>query len=158
MHKMGFVPNNTRPNYTRRTNALPDKVGGCCRLAPHTEGFAAVADEAGLLRYVTLHNTTFSTDSVYQLQYGSELVYQNCEPLEVPHMVNRPWTAFEFIPHKTRTILFHQSGSNKLLYATLPDATSPSSPVLLFGSHTGHFPCSLTPKQHHTSLGKHLQP
>ncbi len=97
-----------------------------------------MADEAGLLRYVSLLNTSFSTDSVYQLQYGTELVYQSSEPVEIPHMINRPWTAFEFIPHKARTILFHQSGSNKLLYTTLPDATAASSPVLLFGSHTGH--------------------
>ena len=111
--------------------------GWRCRLAPQPEGYAAVADEAGLFRYVKLHNRAFATDSVYQLQYGSELVYRNSEPTEIPCMIDRPWTAFEFLPHRSRAILFHQSGSNKLLYTTLPDATTPSSAVLLFGSHTG---------------------
>lgn len=107
------------------------------RLAPQPEGFAAVADEAGLLRYVSLHNTSFKTDSVYQLQYGSELVYRDNEPVELPSMIDRPWTSFEFVPGKARTLLFHQSGSNNVLHTTLPDASNPFSPVLLFGSHTG---------------------
>ena len=106
-------------------------------------GFAAVADEAGLLRYLKLDNRAFNTDSVYQLQYGSELVYERQEPVEVPCMLDRPWTSFEFLPHRARSILFHQSGSNKLLYTTLPDAAKPSSSVLLFGSHTGRLPCFL---------------
>lgn len=111
--------------------------GFCCRLAPQPAGYAAVADEAGLLRYLKLDNRAFNTESVYQLQYGSELVYQSREPVEVPCRIDRPWTAFEFIPYTARAILFHQSGSNKLLYTTLPDANTASSPVLLFGSHTG---------------------
>ena len=119
------------------TYALFDFCWCCCRLAHQPVGYAAVTDEAGLLRYLKVDSKAFRTDSVYQLQYGHELVYQNQEPVEVPCMVDRPWTSFEFLPHRARSILFHQSGSNKLLYTTLPDAISHSSPVLLFGSHTG---------------------
>ena len=120
--------------------ALFDFCWCCCRVAQQPAGYAAVADEAGLLRYLKLNNGAFDTDSVYQLQYGSELVYQSQEPVEVPCMIDRPWTSFEFLPNRARSILFHQSGSNKLLYTTLPDATKASSPVLLFGSHTGQLP------------------
>ena len=112
-----------------------------CRLTSHPEGYAAVADEAGLLRYIRLQDRSFSTESVYQLQYGSELVYQNDEPVEVPCMIDRPWTSFDFVPGKARTVLFHQSGSSKLLYVTLPGDHYTSSPVLLFGSHTGQDQC-----------------
>ena len=107
------------------------------RLASQPEGFAAVADEAGLLRYVSLHNSSFKTDSVYRLQYGSELVYRDNEPVELPSMIDCPWTSFEFVPDKARAILFHQAGSKNLLHTTLPDALTPFSPALLFGSHTG---------------------
>lgn len=120
--------------------ALFDFCWCCCRLAQQPAGYAAVTDEAGLLRYLKLNNRAFNTDSVYQLQYGSELVYQSQQPVEVPCMIDRPWTSFEFLPHRPRSILFHQLGSNKLLYTTLPDATESSSPVLLFGSHTGQLP------------------
>ena len=113
------------------------RCGSARRLASQPEGFAAVTDDAGLLRYLSLHSSSFKTDSVYQLQYGSELVYRDNEPVEIPSMIDRPWTSFEFVPHKARTILFHQTGSNNLLHTTLPDASTPSSPVLLFGSHTG---------------------
>ena len=52
-------------------------------------------------------------------------------------MIERQWDSFYFVPNKRNAIMFHQAGSNKLLYTTLPDAASAPSPVLLFGSHTG---------------------
>ncbi len=108
---------------------------------PHLDKHAVVSDEAGLLHHVLLHGNHFTTDSVYQLQYGTELLYQGTEVSEVPCMIERQWSSFEFVPNRTGGILFHQSGSTKLLYTILPDARAVSSPVLLFGSHTGQQLC-----------------
>ena len=111
------------------------------RLHPDLDKHAVVSDEAGLLHHVLLHGSHFTTDSVYQLQYGTELLYQGTEVSEVPCMIERQWSSFQFVPNRTGGILFHQSGSTKLLYTILPDAKTVSSPVLLFGSHTGQQLC-----------------
>lgn len=108
---------------------------------PDLDKHAVVSDEAGMLHHVLLHGSHFTTDSVYQLQYGTELLYQGTEVSEVPCMIERQWSSLQFVPNRTGGILFHQSGSTKLLYTILPDAKTVSSPVLMFGSHTGQQLC-----------------
>lgn len=114
-----------------------------CRLDPTTSHYACVADEAGLLHHVCLQGADFLTVSAYQLQCGTQLLYQGDEAIEVPRTVHRQWASFDFIPNRHASILFQQQGSNKLLYTSLPKPQGDPSPVLLFGSHTGlHFDTS----------------
>lgn len=96
-----------------------------------------MADEAGLLYYVYLQGSDFLTVSAYQLQYGTQLLYQGSDAIEVPRRIDRQWTAFDFIPNKQRSILFQQNGSKKLLYTNLPPPDAAPALVLEFGSHTG---------------------
>lgn len=96
-----------------------------------------MADEAGLLYYIYLQGSDFLTVSAYQLQYGTQLLYQGSDAIEVPRPIDRQWTAFDFIPNKQRSILFQQNGSKKLLYTNLPPPGAAPAVVLEFGSHTG---------------------
>ena len=96
-----------------------------------------MSDEAGVLHQVQMGDETFVTEGVYQLQYGTQLSYDGSEVVETPCMVNREWSSFSFIPGRRNAILFHQSGSNKLLYTAVPEAADDYSLVLHFGSHTG---------------------
>ena len=84
-----------------------------------------------------MDDQNFVTQGVYQLQYGTQLCYQGSEVLEQPCMVNREWSSFSFVPGRQNSLMFHQSGSNKLLYTSLPTAADESALVLHFGSHTG---------------------
>ena len=108
-----------------------------CRLDPNADKYACVADDAGLLYYVYLQGSEFLTVSAYQLQYGTQLLYDGLEAIEIPRRIDRQWTAFDFIPNRDRSILFQQRGSNNLLYTSLPRSDAAPASVLRFGSHTG---------------------
>eukprot|EP00775_Hariotina_reticulata_P007465 gene7465-7675_t len=102
----------------------------CSRIDPSSPQHGACVDEAGVLQYFHINHVSRNTQALfrYQLHYKPE----NDATLEP---ISKPWT-FQFVPGLPGEVMLVQSGSCRILYASLPRQDDVASDVFLFGSHT----------------------
>ncbi|KAK9806325.1 hypothetical protein WJX72_010354 [[Myrmecia] bisecta] len=126
---------------------VPSKIV-CAELDVNLAQYAGVVDRSGRFSYLLLEpGTPAAVESHYQLHYGTELQQRDGVYEEQPYAVQRPWSCFQFVPNRSRAVLFCQARSNKILYTVLPRTGTSQAPVCLFGSHSGEVTCLAAGRQ-----------
>lgn len=101
------------------------------RLDPSSKQHGASVDGQGVLHYFHIDTARRATTEL--LPFQLQLRASDDEQFEP---IRQPW-AFEFVPGLPGEIMLVQSGSCRILYASLPRQSSDASDVFLFGSHAG---------------------